>query len=51
MTPTGVLIGMFIAIGGYLLGVTVSVTVEEMRETNRIRNEWKQRTQKENDHE
>ena len=51
MTPSGVLIGISIAAGVFLLCVTVSVAVEEMREKNRIRNEWRKRTQKENEHE
>lgn len=50
MNPASVMIGMFLAFGGWMLGGLVSGILEDAHERNRIRREWEQQTRKDLNH-
>ena len=51
MNPTGVMLGLFVAVCGLALGRIASEQVEAYNSRKKARYEWAKRKQQENDHE
>ena len=46
INPISVSLGLFLAVGGWILGCVLSSYVDEVRDRNKTRREWEEQTRK-----